>query len=137
VGAHRLAKGKKDGDRRSREPRVARVCIGRHPDPRSGSQPRFRVLDGFWVTTLRTSSASVIASPFSPVHLAPAAMRCREEVEAANMLAQLLRHHRVTVCGLRQCPAGSKSCDSVRRTLFWPHGPKKSAREADDDCRRR
>lgn len=47
---------------------MARMCIGRHPDPQGGSQPCFRVLDGFWVTALRTSSALVIASPVSPVH---------------------------------------------------------------------
>jgi len=108
-----------DGDRSRKEPRVALVCIGRHPDPRSGSQPCFRVLDGFWVTTLRTSLALVIASPVSPLHLAPVAARCREIVEAANVLVQLLRHPTVTVCGLRQCLVGSKSCGRTRRTLFW------------------
>ena len=33
------------------------VIPGSRSDPRPGSQPRFRVLGGFWVTTLRTSSA--------------------------------------------------------------------------------
>jgi hypothetical protein len=73
-----------------------------------------------WATTLRTSSATVIASPLSPVHLAAVAMRCRENVEAANVLAQLLRHPRITVGGLTQCPVGSRSCDRPPRTLFWP-----------------
>lgn len=105
---------------------MARLCIGRHPDPGEGSQPCFRVLDGFWVTTLRTSSASVIASPLGPVHFAAVASHCRENVEAANMLAQLLRHPRITVCGLPHYPVGSKSSGCLRRTLFWLR-PKESA----------
>ena len=62
---------------------MARVCIGRHPDPGEGRSRYFRALDGFWVTTLRTSPASVIASPLGPVHLAAVAMHCRENVEAS------------------------------------------------------
>jgi hypothetical protein len=90
------------GDGRMKEPWVALVCIGRHPDPGYGSQPCFRVLDGFWVTTLRTSSASVIASPLGPVHLAAVAAPCRENVEAAPMLGQLLSHPSKIVGKLRQ-----------------------------------
>jgi hypothetical protein len=123
MGALRLAcgKGKAMGGVRAW---LARLCIGRHPDPGEGSQPCFRVLDGFWVTTLRTSSALVIASPLGPVHLAAVATHCRENVEAANVLAQLLRHPRITVCGLPHYPVGSKSCGSLRRTLL-AHGQKR------------
>ena len=106
------------------------------PDPGQGSQPCFRVLDGFWVTTLRTSSASVIASPLGPVHLAAVARRCRENVEAANVSAQLLRHPRLTVCGLRQWPVGSKSCGAMRHTLFWLTAKRECGKQHDDRCPR-
>jgi len=115
-----------EGDRRSQGAWVARVCIGQHPDL-AGSQPRFRAHSGFWVTTLRTSSASVIASPLSPVHLAAVEADCRENVEAAKVLDQLLRHPRLTVGLLPQCYVGSRTCGRARRTLFWPSAPKESA----------
>ena len=82
-------------------------CVYRPaPRPREGSQPYFGAHDGFWVTTLRTSSASVIASTLLPVHPAAVATDCRENVEAAGMLAQLLSHPRLTVGGLPQRPVG-------------------------------
>ena len=102
-------------------------CVSASTPTLGGSQPRFRAHSGFWVTTLRTSSASMIASSLSPVHLAAVAMSCRENVEAANVLAQLLRHHSITVDGLPQWPVGSRSCGMLRRTLFWPCAPKESA----------
>ena len=106
MGARKVAW---NGDGRSKKPGWL-VCVSAGTPTREGSQPCFRVLDGFWVTALRTSSASVIASPLSPLHLAAVAMSCRENVEAVNALDQLLRHPRITVCGLRQRPVDSKSC---------------------------
>ena len=103
-----------------KEPGRARVCIGRHPDPEAGvAAVTSGRLTAFWVTTLRTSSASVIASPLGPVHLAAVTTDCRENVEAARMLTQLLRHLRLTVDSLPQCPVASGSCGISRRTLFW------------------
>src|SRR6185312_6438948 len=78
-------------------------------------------------TTLRTSSASVIASPLSPAHLAAVATDCRENVEAANVLGQLLPHPQLTVGGLPQRHVGSRSCCRSQRTLFWLCAPKESA----------
>jgi hypothetical protein len=110
-----------DGGRRSRA-WAARVVYRPDPGARGAGGPRDVGSTRGLGTTLRTSSASVIASPLSPVHLAAVATDCRENVEAARMLAQLLRHPRLTVGGLPQCPVGSGSCGNQRRPLILRGG---------------
>lgn len=103
------------GDGRMKEPWAALVCIGRHPD-QGRSQPCFRAPDGFWVTTLRAASASVIASPLGPVHLAVVAMRCRESVESAPMSCQRVTHPSAIVDLLRKRPPTEGVAAGGRRT---------------------
>ncbi len=71
-----------NGDGRSEEPGRL-VCVSASTPTRGRVAAALPGARRLWVTTLRTSSASVIASPLSPVHLAAVAADCRENVEAA------------------------------------------------------
>lgn len=115
--------GKGDGNRQ--RALQALGCIGQTPAP-LGEAGRGRWGTRGLGTTLRTSSASVIASPLGPVHLAAVATDCRENVEAAKVLDQLLRHLPLIVGGLPQHHVASRSCGRPRRTLFLAQDQKRA-----------
>lgn len=115
-----------DGGRWEQRAWAARVCIGRTPAPLGEGGPREVGSTRGLGTALRTSSASMIASPLRPVHLAAVATACRENVEAASTLGQLLPHPSQTVGKLRQHPLVQGVAADFRALSFGSR-PKESA----------